>query len=180
MNHNLKVIVLVNTLFTFAVVLLTPMYALFITKIGGGAEIAGILFAVTFLSSFLADLFIVRVKDKNFLDAKMLKYNYLIKGFCWLLLVFFQTIPAFFLVQVILGYSEALGTPAFNSLFGENLDKKSHIREWGVWELIKNPAVAVASILSGFIVTYLGFTALFFVMATLAFVCLFLFDRYYE
>jgi hypothetical protein len=73
---------------------------------------------------------------------------------------------------VLVGTSEALGNPSFNALFSENLDHKKHIREWGAWELMKNPIIACASIMGGFLVSQFGFSALFLTMSLLAFLSL--------
>ncbi len=180
MNYSLKVIALVNTLFTFATILITPAYALFVEKIGGNVALAGMLFSISFITGFVADLFLIRFKDRSFMDERMIKINYGIKSVCWLILVFAPSIPMLIFVQAVMGIGDAFGTPAFVTLYGDNLDKKSHLREWGIWELIKNPAVAVAAFSSGFIIDWFGFRGLFLIMSLIGFASLFLFQKFYK
>lgn len=169
MNNTLKILYLSNTVFVFAASLLTPVYALFITKIGGGAELAGILFGIEFISVSLVSLVIIRLKDRTSLDHKLLHIGFLMRGFCWLLLAFIQTIPILLVVQVLTGIAEAVATPAFQTLVSEHLDREKRLTDYSKMELIKNPVIAIASILSGFIIARFGFNTLFGLMAIFAF-----------
>lgn len=169
MNTKLKFLLLSNAFLVFAGNLLLPVYAIFVLKLGGSVELAGILVGIQFISSFLVSLWVISLKDKSNLDGRMLKVNFLMRSFAWFCVGLWPTISVLLISQIIFGISDGLGAPAFNALVSENLDKKSHIREWGVWELIKNPVIAMASISGGFVATWFGFSFLFFFMAILAF-----------
>lgn len=169
MNLYLKSLIFCNTIFVFADTLFAPLYALFVIKLGGNAQIAGILFGTRFAATTITEFFVIRMGDRARLDENMLKLNYIIRGFSWLFLFFHQSLPTLFLVQVFVGIGEAFGSPAFNSLISENLDNKKHIREWGIWGIVSNPAMAIAGLVGGFIVTLFGFPPLFFLMAILSF-----------
>lgn len=169
MNRDLRILFLANAIFTFAGMLLVPVFALFVVKSGGGAELAGVLFGISFLVSALVDLILIRLKDKRFLGLRLLQINYLVRGLAWLLLAFISSVPTIILAQIIIGVTNAIGGIAFNCLVSEHLDGKKHIQEWGYWDLIVNPVVAVASALSGFLAVRFGFSSLFFIMSLLAF-----------
>lgn len=170
MNPQLKLLFAANSMITLAGTMIIPTYALFIEEAGGGIEMAGVLFGVTFLSASVAEIAVIRFKDKPGLSLKLLKLNFLIRGLAWLALAFVSTIPVIFVAQVIIGASAAFGSPAFNSLVSEHLDGQKHIREWGMWELVYNPSVALGSILGGFFVASFGFGSLFIIMSALAFI----------
>ena len=129
-----------------------------------------------FITSFLVGMFIVRLKDKPKLCQKLLKANYLLRSIAWLLIGLFPTILTLVFSQILIGISDAVGTPTFNSLFSENLDHKKHIKEWTSWELVKNPVIAAASVIGGFVVAQFGFSALFLLMSGLALVSLFVYQ----
>ena len=175
MNQKIKIVLLSNSIFVFAGSLLVPLYALFVEEIGGGAILAGALYALHFGSNSLVSLFIFKVKDRPYLNEKLLAVNFLIRSICWVLLGIYPSIFVFVLIQLIIGACEAFGSPAFNSLISENLDPKRHISEWGAWELIKSPAITLASLLSGIIVATLGFEILFFLMAGFSFISFLIF-----
>lgn len=172
MNKPLIFLVASNSINVLADYLFIPLYALFISKIGGGPQIAGILFGVRFISSVLFGFIVAKINDKKRLDDLLLETNFFLKGSCWLILAFYQTIPMMIIIQIILGISGSFGGPAFNSLISEHLDNKKHIRDWGIWELVQNGSVAIASILSGFLLTAYGFKFLFIAMAILEFTSL--------
>lgn len=172
MNRKLRFLLLSNTLFVFAGNLFVPLYALFILKVGGGAELAGELIGLQFFVSFIVGFFVTRLKDKPKLCQYLLMVNYLLRGIAWLLIGLFPSISTLVIAQIIVGISEAIGSPAFNSLFSENLDYKKHIKEWGSWELIKNPVIALSSVMGGFVAAQFGFSSLFLLMSILAFMSL--------
>ena len=172
MNKKLKVLLISNTVFVFAGSMLVPIYALFVIKLGGSATLAGLLYGSHFVANSVTNLLVIRIRDKRELFYKILNFNYLIRGLCWLVLSFNQTLFTLFLIQLIIGTMEAFGTPAFNSLISENLDDRRHIKEWGTWELFSKPAIAVASILGGLIVNLYGFGQLFLIMSIFSFLSL--------
>lgn len=167
MNAALKFLLLSNSINILADYLFIPLYALFITKIGGNPELAGILFAIRFASVAVFVLIVQRFRDKSNLDSEMLQVCFLIKILGWTFLAFNQSIPALVVAQIFFGMAVAIGAPAFNALVSENLDKKRHIHEWGMWELMQNMAVAISAVLSGFIMVTFGFTHLFILIAIL-------------
>jgi len=75
-------------------------------------------------------------------------------------------------LQIILGLGEALGSPAFDSIFAEHLDRNKHVREYGDWKLIYNLTLALGTIVGGFLVVKFGFNVLFITMAFLALISL--------
>lgn len=172
MNSYLKKIFIINSVFIFADSLFVPLYALFVIRIGGGVELAGILFGLKFAVTAIVEFFVIKLRDKHKLDEFLLKINFLIRGSAWLMLFFMPEIPILVLTQVIIGISEAVGSPAVNALISENLDDKKHLREWGISQLTSYIPQAIAGTLSGFIIAFWGFQALFLIMSILAFIAL--------
>lgn len=172
MNSYLKKIFIINSIFIFADSLFVPLYALFVLKIGGGAELAGILFGLKFAVTAIVEFFVIKLRDKYQLDEFLLKINFFIRGSAWLMLFFAPLLPILVLAQVIIGISEALGTPAVNALISEHLDDKKHLREWGISQLTSYIPQAIAGAASGFIIALWGFQGLFLMMSILAFIAL--------
>lgn len=172
MNSYLKKIIIINSIFIFADSLFVPLYALFVLKIGGGAELAGILFGLKFAVTAIVEFFVIKLRDKYKLDELLLKINFFIRGLAWIMLFFMPVIPVLVIAQMIIGVSEALGSPAVNALISENLDDKKHLREWGISQLTSYIPQAVAGVLSGFIIVLWGFQGLFLIMSILAFTAL--------
>ena len=170
MNSYLKKVIFTNSLFFFADGLIIPLYALFVTQIGGNAELAGMLFGTKYVASSISELLVMRIKDRENLSEKLVQINYLLRGLSWSSLIFFPTIPMLFIASVGIGISESIGSPAFNALMSEHLDKKKHTREWAIYNMSANLLIAAASIASGFIYSQFGFQLLFALMTFLALV----------
>jgi hypothetical protein len=166
MNSYLKFLIFSNSIFCFGEGLFLPVYAIFITQIGGGLELAGVLYGVKFITTTLVVLLLTRIKDRINLNENLLELNYLIRGTG---IIFFPNISYMFIAQMMIGTSEALGSPAFNSLMSEHLDKQKHITDWGYSTLLTGLTVSLASVLSGYIVTLWGFPVLFGLMAFFGF-----------
>lgn len=68
-------------------------------------------------------------------------------------------------LQVLLGIGEALGTPAFDAIFAEHLDKDKHIADYADWKIVEKIMLAFATAIGGLIVTKFGFNCLFLTMS---------------
>lgn len=165
MNYTLKLILLSNAVQVFAATLLIPVFALFIKEIGGGPELSGVLFAISFIVTAVGNIAMIRVKDAKLRGVWLYKLGLLIKLAAWLLLAVHQSITILILSQVILGIATSVGSPSFSSLVSEHLDKRKHISDWARWELMQNIVTAVSSVASGFIIVIYGFGSLFALMA---------------
>ncbi len=172
MNFYLRYLVISNTIFVFAESLFVPLYAVFVTKIGGNIELAGILFGLKFIVTTIVQFFMLKLTDKVSLHEKLLRLNFIIRGIAWFSLVIQPTITTLFIAQVLIGISEGIGSPSFQTLISENLDPKKHLKEWSLWGVISNSAVAIAGILSGFVITLFGFSTLFLIMSVLSVISL--------
>ncbi len=179
-NKNLRALFLANTLFAFADFLIVPTYSLFITSTGASVETAGILWGVRFFVSALVSLIIANMKNTKGLNAVFLQLFYFIRGGAWMLLIFFDDIYMLFLVQIILGISEPIGSPAFNSLVSDQLDDSNKLANWASWQFMFGVAIGISNILSGYILSSFGFKILFFTVAFFSFAALGLFSLHLE
>ncbi len=74
------------------------------------------------------------------------------------------------MVQIIFGFSEAIGTPAYDSVYSKNLTKGKYASGWGAWESMHYIVVAIAALVGGFVAESFGFQTLFFFMFLLSLV----------
>lgn len=168
MNKVLKTLFLFNGVFVLAGSLLGPLYAIYVEKINSGLMPISVSWAV-FLSSATLFMWLLskkgdKIKHKRFLLAA----GYLVRAFCWLLLIFVTNIYQLIAVQFVLGIGEALGTPAFEAIFAEHLDKNKHMMDYSDWKVLSNGFLVVGTLLGGVIATNFGFPRLFILMTILA------------
>jgi MFS family permease len=92
----------------------------------------------------------------------------------WIFFIFVTNISSLILLQILLGIGDALGNPAFDSIFATHLNKEQSISNYSTWKLFEKFAIAIATLLGGFIVSLAGFSPLFIIMSLLAFISFFI------
>ena len=180
LNKKLRILIIVNTSLNFAVGMFAPFYAVFVQKIGGGAVLAGVSWALFSIISGILILFLskweLRIKRRHVLLA----LGYLIRAMVFLSYAFMDNIPQLLISQVLWGIASALGTPAFDALYTSNVTEDVAIVEWGDWEGISAIATGIAALVGGLLIQTVGFKILFlFMSAITAFLGIYiLYQRY--
>lgn len=165
LNKSLRVLVSVNTMMVFIVAMFAPFYAVFVQKINGNIAVVGFSWAVypivAGILTFLFSQWQMKVKEQELLLA----VSYFIRGAVFLSYAFMGSIAQLIFTQVLWGVGSALGTPAFDAMYGAHTSRESSIAEWGQWEGMQYIATGVAALLSGIIIQMVGYAALFGAMA---------------
>lgn len=169
-NSALKVLFVSNAIYMFGALLLGPLYAVYVQRIGGGVLLVSVSTAVFYVTSTLFLLFVSRWGDRVREKEMMLVASYVIRGLCFLSYMFIDRALYLILVQVAFGLAEALGTPTFGALFSKHVDKKEEVMEFSDWALVSNLVMALGTILGGFVVSGLGFNFLFVTISVLCFI----------
>lgn len=169
-NKALKILFLYNGIFVGAAAMLGPLYAIYVVRFVDGVTAVSISWAAFLISTSIFTYVVSKngdgIKEKEYL----LLAGYIVRILSWLLLIFVHDLTALVLVQILLGLGESLGTPSFNTLVADHLDKNRHIQEYSNWSLIANLSSAAGILAGGAIVNNFGFGALFLFMSGLSFV----------
>jgi MFS family permease len=168
-NRALRILLVTNGMILLAAAMIGPIYALYVKNIGGDlldASVAGGVFALIAGTTVL-----LAGKYSDVLPHKKLvvAIGYSIMGLGFFLYIFVNSIWFLLLVQVIIGFGEAIYNAPFDALYSEHLDDGQDGMEWGAWEAMNYYAAALGAFLGGIIVTHFGFSPLFVIMATLCF-----------
>ncbi|MBD3311431.1 MAG: MFS transporter [Candidatus Magasanikbacteria bacterium] len=168
-NKALRVLLSTNAMILLAAAMLGPIYALFVTEIGGDlmdASIAGGIFAfVAGLVTLISGKYSDRVKENELIVV----LGYFIMGLGFLLYFWVSSIIFLFIVQAIIGLGEAIYSPAFDAVYSKHIDGHKSGTQWGVWESMNYFATAIGAVVGGGLATLFGFRALFIIMAILCF-----------
>jgi len=172
-NKALKTLYVFNGIFVFAAGLLGPLYAVFVETIDNDIMSISLSWAALLISTTFFMMIVEKygdlIKEKEYL----LMGGFLVRAIVWFSFPFTSTLGFLIFLQFLLGIGEALGSPAWSALFAEHLDKNKHIKEYADWHIISNVARAMAVILGGLVVKFLGFDVLFYLMGSLALVSFF-------
>jgi predicted MFS family arabinose efflux permease len=165
---SLQILFISNGVFVFASNLLGPLYAIFAQKFDVNilsVSFSWFLFLIsTTFFTYIISKFGDRVKEKEYLIIA----GFLVRALAWILYIFTTNIFVFLFIQIILGFGEALGSPAFDAIFAKHLEKGLEIKEYSNWKIISNFTYALATITGGIIVYYINFQFLFLIMVILA------------
>jgi MFS transporter, DHA1 family, multidrug resistance protein len=167
-NKALRTLYTYNGIFVFAGALFGPLYAVYVQEIRADVTAVslswGVFLISTTLFTFIVSKFGDHVKEKEYL----LLSGFLIRALVWALYIFADSITFLIILQILLGIGESLGTPGFNALIADHIDKKREVEEFADLSIIFNLASALAVILGGLIVAKYGFPILFSIMSLLA------------
>ncbi|MBU0577305.1 MFS transporter [Patescibacteria group bacterium] len=169
-NKALRVLLATNALILIAGAMLGPIYALFVEEIGGSlldASIAGALFALT---AGIVTLVSGKLSDRVRHSELVMILGYVLMGSGFFLYQFVDSVMFLFAVQVLIGFGEAVYSPAFDKLYSVHLDKGKSGTEWGAWEGMNYFTTAFGALVGGLIVTRYGFNAIFIMMAALSYI----------
>jgi MFS family permease len=166
-NPALRALLIGDALVLTAAAMLTPIYATYVTGVGGDVFDAGLTAAALAFGSALASLVAGRYADKMKNKKSLLVMSYLVTGIGFLLFTTIHSVWYLAAVQLALGLVRAFADPAYDALYSTNLDKNKEAAEWGSWEAMGYTAAGAGALLGGAIVAATSFDTLFLVMAVL-------------
>ncbi len=164
MRKKLKILLFASALLMLAGGLFGPIYAVFVEQIGGDLLTAGGAYAAFAIASGVLIFFLSRWEDHVKHQEKLIVAGYFLSTIGFLGYLFIKTPLHLFIVQIILGFGEAVSSPAFDGLYSKNLQKGKFASEWGMWESLFYITTGVAAIAGGFLAQEFGFKVLFAVM----------------
>jgi len=167
-NKALTTLFFFNGIFVFGGSLLGPLYSIYVEGITGNiisvsTSWAVFMFVAT-LGTAVAAQFGDALKEKEYL----LLAGFLLRAIGWFCFLFATSYMHILLIQVILGIGEAVGTPSFDAIFAEHLDKGKHVNEYSSWKVLNNLVGTIGTIIGGIVATRWGFPILFIGMGVLA------------
>lgn len=172
-NKALRTLYLYNGIFVFAGGMLGPLFALFVEEIDKSVFSVSLTWFVFLFSATIFMVFVEKYGDQVMEKEYLLMGGFLIRAIVWFLFPFIGTLFWLIVAQILLGLGEALGTPAYDVIFAEHLDKDRHVKEYTDWKLISNIVGSFAVLLGGILVKYTGFSILFFLMGMMALISFF-------
>lgn len=171
MNKSLRLLLSINSLFVLAGNLLGPLYAVYITGLGGSVAVVSGTWSIMLFTTTIVNLILIRYGDKVKEHEYYLIGGFIFRAIAWIGFAVSYSLTSVIVLQIVMGIGEAVGSTGFDAIMAEHLDKSSHIRDYAVWKTISNLIAATATMLGGFVVTWYGFTSMFYFMGGVAIFC---------
>ena len=159
-----KLLLLSQGFIISAFAMLSPIYAVFVEKIGGGILAASTASTLYSIATGIAVYFLSRWEDRIKHQEKLLRLGYFLSAVGFFGYLFVQNVYHLFILQVLLGLSVAIRVPAFDAFYSGSLDHNRRASQWGNWETMAYTVSAIAALAGGFIATTYGFKSLFVIM----------------
>jgi len=166
-NKQIKILLMTNGTILAATAMLGPIYARFVEKIGGSILDTSYAFCTYAFAAAITTLISGRYVDRLKENELVLVCGYIVIGLSFFGYMLVDSIWSLLLVQVLIGFGEAIYAPAFDALYSKHLDGRQAGREWGAWESIYYFMVSFGAITGGFLVVTFGFNAMFIIMGSL-------------
>ncbi|MFH1457156.1 MAG: MFS transporter [Patescibacteria group bacterium] len=162
-----KILLATNGLILLSGAMLAPIYALFVEKIGGSILDASLTGGIFALSAGITAIMSGKYTDKIKESELIIVFGYFLLGIGFFLYSRVNSIYALFFVQILVGFGEAIYSPAFDAVYTKHMNKKSTGKLWGLWEGINYFVISAGIMLGGFIVFNFGFNILFYIMSSI-------------
>lgn len=164
MKRGIKILLFADAWMTFALGMIGPIYAIFVERIGGDLLDASWAYFTFMLTSGVVMYSISRWENHVKHKEKLVVAGYLIGAFGALLYYFVDGQSMLLITQVVLGFSVAILSPAFDAVYSHYVNKKKEASDWGAWESMGYLVTAIAALAGGYIADIYGFKTLFIVM----------------
>ncbi len=167
-NKTLRILFACNAIFVFAGNLLGPLYAVFVQGIKHDIPTISGSWAVYLVSTTIFMVLFTGIHDRGLHKKRLLVGAYLVRAVVWASYSMVNGLGFLLILQVVLGLGEAMGTPAFDAIFAEHLDRGKHLADYSEWQVVNNFVLAIGTFMGGLIVSNFGFKPLFLLMSGLA------------
>ena len=164
MHKQLKLFLVADGIYALAFGMLGPIYAVFVQKIGGDILEAGAAWAIFMIVSGIGMLFMGKLQDKLSKDKHVLVAGYVLRSLGLLGYYFVSNVPQMFILQVFLGLSVVVISPATYSFYANYVDRKKLAFQWIAWESTWFILQGIAALIGSFLASLYGFKTLFLVM----------------
>lgn len=180
LNKAIRLLILFDSLLYLSSAFLSPIFAVFVERIGGGVVEAGwasaIFYFVSGLLIFVWGKLIDQTKEKEW----WLMFGYLIIASGYFIYISVDSVWKLFLVEVILAVGISIQNPSFKTLFSIHLDKGKEGQEWGLWESLTYFTMGIGAAAGGMMAATWGFPVLLTIMGSLTLfnaVCIYFLPR---
>jgi len=168
-NKALKILLITNAFVLVAGAMIGPIYALFVEEVGGSLLDASLSAGFFSLAAGITTILAGKYADRKRKEKQIVSLGYFFMGLGFMLYMIVDSIIFLLVVQLIIGFAEALYAPSFDSLYMRHVSSKKAGVEWGAWEGMSYFTQAGGAALGGLIVVGFGFETIFIVMALLCF-----------
>lgn len=180
MKLGLRLMLFMESIFIFAGGLFGPIYAIFITKVGGSLLDVGIASFLYFITSGILMLLISKWEDHQKHKENLYIFGYFLSAWSFLGFLVIDTTYQLFALQIVQGIGLAISTPVRDALYAAYIQKGKEASQWGYWEFVSSAAYGIAALGGGYLAAVYGFKVLFAVIFAALIIGIIIFSFFYK
>jgi predicted MFS family arabinose efflux permease len=161
MNKLSKYLLLASFFGTCGETMITPLYGMFVNKIGGGFMEAGIGYAIFSIITGVIVIGSSKIKWFEYNLQLVVLIGFAIAAVGDFSYFFVQNAIGLFLVQITNGVSVGLLNPAWEALYTQNTEEGDEHRSWSLWGGGANISIGIGALLGAAVTTLFGFKVMF-------------------
>jgi MFS family permease len=164
-KHNLQLLLLASYTNNFGWGVYSPLYAIYVLKLGGDAFQVSLLWSVYALMAGMLMIFFGWTENsRQFNSQKMLVIGYLLFVVIAVALLFAKNITHFYIVQTMLAIAMGVMTPAARSTYAKAQKKGKESGQWGLFDGGNYILMAASAFVGGILYKLGGFQYIFLCM----------------
>lgn len=165
MNKINRYLLLSSFIGTFAATMLTPLYGIFVTKIGGGVLEAGIGYAIFSILTGLIIIASANIKWFNDNKELVIFLGFTIASVGDFAYFFVYNGVTLFIVQATNGISVGLLNPAWEALYAKNTIVGKEHKSWSIFGGGASISIGLSALIGAAMVHFFSFKAMFVLTA---------------
>lgn len=169
MNKKLLVLLLSNYGSVIGLGFFTPIFALYIVKLGGSVAEAGIATAIYYVVGGLLMLLFGAILNSKKSRPKYYVLGNALEGVAALLFIAVSTTMQFYIVQLVHALATAMRVPSQRALYAQYEDKGKEGSEWSLMEGGNFIIIGISAAIGGFVASQMSFKSVFLLMAMVQF-----------
>ncbi|MFA7286066.1 MAG: MFS transporter [Patescibacteria group bacterium] len=149
-----------ESVWSFGAGLFFPIFAIYSTNLGGDITDAGIAAAIFIFVTSALEYPIGKLLDR-YHEKFFIVGDYFLEAAVFIGYIFVENTFQLFFLQVILGFANAIGDPAWESLYDRSTPKKKSGSYWANSHFFVGMFNATGILLGSFLVSAYGFSSVF-------------------
>ncbi len=167
LSKTTRILLLGANLWFFGEGMLGPLFAIFSEKVGGDILDITWAWAAYLMVTGVCYIVVGKLINGKPYQAKVMVMGYGLNALLTFCYLFVHNSWQLFFVQAGLGVAEAIGTPAWDSLYAKNVNAEHDTYAWGLSSGQSQIVTGLAIFFGGMIAHYGSFNILFIVMGTI-------------
>ena len=168
MQRNIRILLSSSTMLHAAVNLLAPIYAIYITEIGGTLLEAGATIGIYAILRGILFIGVGRIKERAISRKAMIGGGYVVFAIGYSLYIFAKEPLHIFAIQALLAIGEVIVTPSWSAVIATSLEQGKERRIYADFYGYRSLFEGLAAFAGGYVVMQFSFTFLFELMTGFA------------